>query len=544
MTDPGADEFVAPVRRRWIFGVAAILLVYTVVIVATWRDYGTTWDEKVQAQYGELVLEYFKSGGQDKRCNSFLDLKYYGPLFEVGCAALYSGAPSAKIDLRHFCIAICALITVLAAALYARAFGGTAAIFAALALVLLPRFYGHGFSNSKDIPFACLFACSMLAVSHAVRARYPLWRHVAACGAAIGLTLAIRVGGVIMFGIIGPVVMYVIAAKRRISDMAVPEPGPAESPTSGAVLRWVTLAITTLFLVWLLAIIVWPWAHQSPLLNPLRAIKMAASFHQPYQVLFEGVLVSSDQLPWYYLIKYIGITTPLILLPLALLGVACSVRSQCRDWTSSEAVAATQLQLWLAVPLLLFIFKRPNVYDGLRHFLFVLPALAIFVGLGVEWLLSLNNSARVRGIAGVICALCCLTTVLPMSRLHPYQSSYFNKLAGSETWRRYDTDYWVSSYKEAMEWVNRVPAEQTVVLVGGNDNAVYCAESYADDHVRVIPVNEVGIREKLPSPIANERVFYIGHIRYNFADNFPGSPVVHTVGRGTEVYTRIRSSQP
>ena len=68
--------------------------------------------------------------------------------------------------------------------------------------MMLPRFYGHAFINSKDIPFACAVAWSMLALIRLVEARGSLGR-VLACGLAFGVALALRPGSAPLLAVLG-----------------------------------------------------------------------------------------------------------------------------------------------------------------------------------------------------------------------------------------------------------------------------------------------------------------------------------------------------
>ena len=61
-----------------------------VVVLVTPGDSGATFDEGLQARYGELCLQYFESGGQDKACNSYFNLRFYGPLVEMISAFWYT----------------------------------------------------------------------------------------------------------------------------------------------------------------------------------------------------------------------------------------------------------------------------------------------------------------------------------------------------------------------------------------------------------------------------------------------------------------------
>jgi hypothetical protein len=98
------------------------------------------------------------------------------------------------------------------------------------------------------------------------------------------------------------------------------------------------------------------------------------------------------------------------------------------------------------------------LYDGLRHFLFVVPLLAVLAGGGVALFLRapLARAPRAAGVA--VLSVASLLTLVDMARLHPYESVYFNRLwAGGvkEGVARYEGDYWCLSYKEGCEWIRR-----------------------------------------------------------------------------------------
>lgn len=65
-------------------------------------------------------------------------------------------------------------------------------------------------------------------------------------------------------------------------------------------------------------------------------------------------------------------------------------------------------------------------------------------------------------------------------RLHPYQSTYFNALVGGVAGAdgRYETDYWLSRYKEGIERVNARAAgagREVTVLVAADPYSSDCA---------------------------------------------------------------------
>ena len=154
---------------------ATAMLAGLIVIGATFRDYGITWDEGVQSRYGELALDYFASGFEDRSYREFHDLRYYGALFELIGAGIYTATGAPPFETRHLLRAIGGLLTVLGVLRLARIWGDPwVAVYGGLALAVMPRFYGHAFINSKDIPFACCFTWAMLAIAFLAALGYSL----------------------------------------------------------------------------------------------------------------------------------------------------------------------------------------------------------------------------------------------------------------------------------------------------------------------------------------------------------------------------------
>jgi 4-amino-4-deoxy-L-arabinose transferase-like glycosyltransferase len=507
------------ILRAW----TALLIAGGLAVIATTvRDYGLTWDAPIQSYLGELVLAYFGSLFEDTRARELFDTRYYGPLFELVAAALYAPIPALKFELRHALAALTGLLTVLAVLRYGAALGGPAtAIFASLALATLPRFYGHAFINSKDIPFACGFAWATYAMVRMI-ASNGRSRWVVACGLTLAAALGIRPGGLPVLGALG-----VAAAGYAWA--------------TGASMKRIAVASTgALALAWIGMLAAWPWAHASPLLGPLRAVTVASTFPTAYKVLFEGAVQLSSELPPTYWLRYLAITTPPLVLLLVPVGVARCLRDARSARGDAIGIAAWVLLVWLVFPMLTAFVLRPNVYDGLRHVLFVLPAVALLAGRGAGVLLALCGP-RTRALVAVGLAIGLALPVGSLVRLHPYQMTYFNALVGGvgESYRRYETDYWVSSYKEAAEWINaRTRHEAPIrVLVAANNRSQACFGHYLVPEVEMATTMEPNLTGALPEKYD----YYVATTRYGLHLNFPDSPIVHTIGREGAVFTVIRA---
>lgn len=461
---------------------------YAAAILTTFRHYGITWDEGIFARFGELTLT------QGPRASELHpDLRYYGPLFEALAAAFARLLPFDSFESRHLLIAFTGLGTVIAAGRFCKRAGAEPMI-GQLALVLMPQFYGHAFNNSKDIPMACALAWMMFAFVCVPDDPRP--RDAILPGIALGIAMAIRPGSLLLLVI--PVVAAVVTRRWRMliaGAIAVP-------------------------IAWLVMVALWPAAWISPIVRPLASIFFAARIPTVYLVLFEGRAIFSNQLPVRYLPEMLAITLPIGTLVLALVGVVVVTR----DRSFPRVLAAT----WVIVPLILFMIERPNVYDGIRHFLFVMPAIAILVAIAMT-------------LVPRYALLMLLFPLLSMIRLHPYESAYYNELVGGTRGAsaRFETDYWASSYREAARWVRAHPCagRPTRVLVAATGFSREC-------FIHELPVGEFagsimltpGQRGAVPFPFD----YYVATTRFALAGNFPASPIVYAVERDGAVFTVIR----
>jgi hypothetical protein len=117
------------------------------------------------------------------------------------------------------------------------------------------------------------------------------------------------------------------------------------------------------------------------------------------------------------------------------------------------------------VPLACQVALHGPAFTGMRHFLFVLPALAALAGIGFEALLE-RLAARGRLLAAAAAAAICAAFVwdgATLVRLHPYENLSYNALVGGlpGAYRRYDMDYWFSSMPEAIHRLEAYLREKT-----------------------------------------------------------------------------------
>jgi hypothetical protein len=517
-------------RRFWPW---LFILFCLIGVFALFKDYGITWDEPVGFAYGQKVLDYFSSGFTDKRCNEIENLKYYGPFFEMLSAIASRPFKGALYEIHHLCIALCALSVLPAVIKLGKLIGGeVVALLSVVALIAMPQFIGHSFNNTKDIPFAVFFSWAMLNIAALLNESKFAWSRIYATAGTIGLVLAVRIGGLLLFFYLGVFVLVWLAQRR-----------PANLKQGFQMLE-IPKFCALFILAWSIMVIAWPWAHENPLLNPLRAFQKTVSFDLSIPVLFEGKIIQSDNLPSLYLIKYLLLLTPPAFLVFTAIGITRMIIEQKKSPRSRKTLLFFIIQFWLIFPLIYFAVMRPNAYDGIRHFLFVLPALALCVGFGAAYVYSFLKQKSCGSFSFALVLALMLSHVPALVVLHPYEMTYFNFLAGprSQLSKRYDLDYWSSSYKEAAEWINlqqsrtRKPLK---VLIAGTRFSQVCATYYFDQRItsdyifnfKHAPVGE------LPPGVD----YYIAALRYGQDRNFMRAPIVHQIERSGAVLSVIKS---
>jgi hypothetical protein len=122
------------------------------------------------------------------------------------------------------------------------------------------------------------------------------------------------------------------------------------------------------------------------------------------------------------------------------------------------------------------------MYDGFRHFLFILPPVFIFAGFAFEKLFSWIHSRRANL---ALLAAVLLPSVVGVTQLHPYQYTYYNSFVGGtgRAFRNFETDYWLTCYKEAIdEFQNREAGAVTIYV----NREAYIAATYAKDYITVL----------------------------------------------------------
>ncbi len=428
---------------RNIFRIATLvsLGLMLVVMLYTSKDFGISGDEMTQNTYGERVYKYYATFGADQSCfepfGRITNAFYYGGFYDLLCVTVNKFSPFDPFDTRHFINAFFGFMIIFFAAKAARwVKGWNAALVVSWLLFLSPRFFGECMNNPKDVPFALGMLMGSYYIMRFVSAfPKPSKADMIKLGIAIGFAISIRVGGLLLLPFLGVAVglQYMTDWRKNFSL------GSAE--IKRLFLQCVMVAVGG----YIFGLLFWPYGLQSPMSNPLKALGEMSNFSTSIGMLFNDHNIKSENVPWYYIPKWLFISTPVIIL----LGIVLSP-ALFRD---KEIKANRVFFLFFAAlfPLCYIIYKKSPLYDGWRHLFFIYPPLVLLASLLFT---SAIDRVRQQGMKYAVIGILVLGLILPAKWClanHPNETVYFNELIGGidGAYSHYETDYYMNSVKQA-----------------------------------------------------------------------------------------------
>jgi hypothetical protein len=437
------------IEATWDGGARALFLAVTLVVVITFTDYGITWDEDVHNYYGILVLNYYLSGFTDLRATHWQDLFNYGGAFDMIAAILNHVSPFDTYETRHLLNGLVGVLGLVGVWRLGRALAGPRAGFlAALFLALTPNYYGQMFNNPKDVPFAAAMVWALYyLVRLAPELPRPRWSLVAKLGLAIGMALGIRVGGLLLLGYLG----LLLGLSGLWRALAARRAGPLVSDGLLS-LFWVLLPVTLIGYGVMLAF--WPFAQLDPLNNPLAALATFSHQTFPFKTLFAGEYVPATDLPWAYLPVHVALALPelvLVLLAVAPVAAIAAIRKSGRS-ARATVLGYAIVGFAVAFPIGYAIAIKAVLFDGMRHFIFVLPPIAALAAAMMDRALAWLQRRTFRRWAYAALGAYAAAHVGIMAMLHPDEYVYYNGFIGGVEGADglFKTDYWANSYAEAV----------------------------------------------------------------------------------------------
>ena len=437
---------------HWIF--CGELLAILAIVLYIFHDFGVTWDEPVQNQYGRLVLKYYSSLFSDRSAFTYENLYLYGALFDSTASFLIPLSPFGEFETRHLLNAFVGVAGIMGTWKLANLLAGSrAALLSVTLLILEPFYFGNMFNNPKDIPFAVGYIWSLYYLILILRYFPKVPKDlIVKCGIAIGLTLGVRVGGFLLLAYLGLAAMIYWEAPGWFSEKPVKILKPVQR------LKALGISVLGIFLLaYGVMLLFWPWAQVSPFIRPFEALFFSSQFEGGPGVLLAGKLLRTLDLPASYLPHYFSIklSEPL----LAGLGLSIAVGGHCLiKGNFANKLRVTQytfLVFAIVFPVAYVILSKSALYDTIRHLLFIIPCLCIISGIAFNKVLLIFPQKNWWGKSGIsiLLMIAFFPQVAANIQLHPnqyvYYNSFVNGIAGAN--RNYEMDYWANSYKEAVE---------------------------------------------------------------------------------------------
>lgn len=505
-SSPSEKRCPAP-APRWLIALgSAVLLVTAAMSLLGAVRLGINSDEPVHLLRLESWFEagwylpwFYMDGSQPAA--SVTDAYVYAPVAMLIAhgAAVFVGAESwgqlaaspEAYAVRHVTFAIHGLVGIVAAGLTVRLITGSWrwAVLGAAMLSAIPLWTGHAMFNVKDTPVATGVAVTTLALVMMSRPRFDAsWRVRSLAGVTFGLGIFLAMG-------VRPGIWPVIAlcaAGLLVAKVLLWNGDPeAGSRWSGAAVRVGTLAAGAGGAY--AALIVVAPKH---FVNPVRLLRASVSESADF-VAWDGWIITSGighgtPPPWWYLPAWIANQIPILILVLAVIGVAlvpwCLVRrrTQRRDDgprrprttlnSNAVLVGVTVVALQATAAPIASVVTGARLQSGIRQLLFVIPSVAVLAAIGAWAALGIMGDRSGRRsmlwsrCISVTCAGALVLPTIDQVRLFPYNYVYFNEISIlREVDGRWATDYLRTSFREI------------ATKVGPDGEAICSAHSLMED---------------------------------------------------------------
>lgn len=454
-----------------------ILLIVNIAIgLMTFRSYGLSWDEPLFYDYANALRYAYSptawfSGDFDIN-NAFgssgTDHANRGPAYLLIARPFVSVVESFSIDNASAWHLINFLTFQLGVYLFyrfaAKWMSQSAALAASALFAWQPLLWGHAFINPKDMPFLVFFIGAVYFGFEMVDGLLvdpkgflkPLGSTILA-GFFLGIATSIRVLGPLAALLTG---MYTLGQFNKIK--------------LNELIKHFAVYI---FFTILIALIAWPYLWTNPLPKFVEAFGFMSDNPTQLTVLFNGTQYQADELPRRYLPTLLGYTLTEPVWFLFMIGLIVGF------WKSNpqKRVVLTLILLWFSIPAAYVILRSPPMYDGFRHFLFILPPVFIFAGCAFDKIFELIKLNWTR----MIFTVCILAFgIVPAIQLHPYEYAYYNAFAGGVrgAFRQYEIEYWLTCYREAVLQFNKIAPTNSQIFVRREP---YIAAYYASPDITI-----------------------------------------------------------
>lgn len=428
-----------------------LFLALILLLISSWNA-PISGDEYVHVKQAEKNINYIKSLGKDKEAldTPISRLKHYGQSFDTLTTWL---ADIFEIEdlyrFRHMSNALVAWLIILFTSLITLKISHSklAAFITVILFLVSARFMGHAMNNLKDIPFAFTFIFSIYFIFRfAVKLPGISWINLCLLSQGIAFGISIRIGGLLIFAYFilftGLYLYFLIVSGKIKKDLILK-----------LSLKLGILSFFVLLISYFTGMLIWPYALENPLLNPKTSLDLMHQYPTTVRQIFEGKLYWSDRFPWYYLLKYLLITLPIVVW----LGFVAFFIFIGKLKNRQSIILSIFTLIAIGFPLFYTVVSGANVYGGWRQLLFCYPPLLVLASLGFWAFYTWSCKwVKVRNAAILIFVILLMHPIQYAVQNYPYIYIYFNQFTGGVkgAYSNYELDYYFTSYKKAYEFID------------------------------------------------------------------------------------------
>ena len=421
----------------------------------------------------------------------------------------------------------------------------------ALGLALLsfvhPILFGHGYANIKDIAQVSLFSTSLYLL---VRGTLTSSIKIFILGSIVwGMGLATKFNAVYI-----PVIWtiwYVIFnfqfPLRKDSGQSIFNQTKQNEIKTKKIIKQIIISLnillSRLFILLIIGgavgFVMWPYLWSDPSVRVQEVIRYFTTVGTGYRVFWDNILyiVGYDRSLWWYPWSNMLLSTPILILFFFLVGLLVVISTRIMHLfgvirlNGKYDSARLVLLLWFFVPLTRSLLPKTAFYDGIRHFMEIVPVMILLTGIGITTvghaLGTIGGNKRFSSQAAQITILICIVIIVGFNTIgqFPYSSGYYNRFAVDAN-TRFDRDIEGLTVKEGIDWLHKkygrvqlwapVSGHQTWYYLWEGDNYVY-SDADADS---IVLINKAS------------------HITRSNFESMIGTPytMVHEIRRGDNVY--------
>lgn len=429
---------------KYIFLICSALLLAVMLILS--KNAGISCDEVLHYKQSVAVRDFFSSHGEDQSAleTPITHLKYYGQSYD-NIVTIFSGWLNVDdvYGFRHLMSALAGWLAIFVTALFAVWLSGyRAGIFVLFLFAVSPTFMGHAQNNLKDIPFALSYiAGTFLSLKILFSGKKILFADIVLLVLSTGFCISLRAGGLILICYLFLFFLISLINKR------IKEGSYDLTDIRKKLIIIILISVAAYFL----SILLWPFALQDPIRNIIASFKVMAHYPDTFRQIFEGKAQWSDYMPWYYLLKSMAITIPVIIFA----GTVIFFFYAKKIIDSGKTLLYGLLIFTILFPVIFTIIVKSNLYSSWRQFLFVYPAIVLISAAGFSHLFDSVRKRLARWVLFFVLGLLAIHPVSFMANNHSYYYLYYNQLVGGlkGAYGNYETDYYYTGQTEASKWL-------------------------------------------------------------------------------------------